>query len=216
VIARGLLLDLYDTLVWTDWGDLGVRLARLIGVDPGRLVAAYGATSAARGRGHYGGIAGDFGAVVAACGVSVDDAMLAGFTDELATFRRQNVHVYDDTLPFLRRARAAGTRIAIVSNCDHATRPVVDALGLEREVDAVLLSCEVAALKPDPAIFNEALRRIDLGAADCLFVDDQPRYLDGAAALGIRPVRIERDNIPSAPPDADDRHPVIRGLDQLR
>jgi len=207
-----LLLDLYETLVWTDWGALSDRMTSRLGVEMPVLLAAFEATSALRGTGHYGSVAGDFGAILAACSLPAPD----GFIDELAAetvdYLRNNVHLYDDVLPVVRRLRAAGTRVALVSNCDHATRPIVDALGLEAEVDAVLLSCEVGSAKPDPAIFREALRRLDAQPAGSVFVDDQNRFLDGAAALGIRPVRIARNRTPFA--SAGD-HPVIGSLEEL-
>ncbi len=106
---------------------------------------------------------------------------------------RRGVHLYDDTLPALRELRGRGMRTAIVSNCDHFTRPAVDALGLEDEVDTVLLSFEVGAMKPDAPIYEEALRRLAVDADQAIFVEDQADYCDGAEALGIRALRIERE-----------------------
>ena len=58
------------------------------------------------------------------------------------------------------RCAERGVPTALVSNCSHNTRPIVDRLGLEREFDAVILSFEVGAMKPDPAIYREALARL--------------------------------------------------------
>ncbi|MEW6719041.1 MAG: HAD family phosphatase [Thermodesulfobacteriota bacterium] len=55
--------------------------------------------------------------------------------------------------------------------------------------DAVTLSFEVGALKPDPAIYRDALRKLSLPPEECVFIDDIPEYADGAAALGIRGIR---------------------------
>jgi len=121
------------------------------------------------------------------------------------------VHLYDDTLPALRELRGRGMRTAIVSNCDHFTRPAVDALGLEDEVDTVLLSFEVGAMKPDAPIYEEALRRLAVDADQAVFVEDQADYCEGAEALGIRALRIEREG---RDPDPE-RHPVIGDLRAL-
>ena len=45
------------------------------------------------------------------------------------------MHLWDDSIPTLRELRARGLRTAIVSNCDHATRPIVDDLGLAFSAD---------------------------------------------------------------------------------
>jgi len=209
-----LLVDLYDTIVWGDWPRLSGHLAGRLGVDIVTLRVGLEATHAGRSTGRYGSVAGDLAAVAEACGMVTREPFLSELVTDVVGFLQQNVHLYDDVLPVLRRLRSSGTRVALVSNCDHATRPVVDALGLEREVDSVLLSCEVGSAKPDAGIFLEALRRLQVAADASAFVDDQPVYLDGAAALGIRTFRIVRDPARRGA-SKDDTHPVIADLTQL-
>lgn len=55
--------------------------------------------------------------------------------------------------------------------------------------DAVTLSFEVGALKPEPEIYRDALRKLSLPPEACVFIDDIGRYAEGAAALGIRGIR---------------------------
>jgi putative hydrolase of the HAD superfamily len=54
--------------------------------------------------------------------------------------------------------------------------------------DVVVDSSEVGVRKPDPAIFRELLRRVELAPDRVAFVDDLPRNVHAAAALGIRAV----------------------------
>jgi putative hydrolase of the HAD superfamily len=82
----------------------------------------------------------------------------------------------------------------VVSNCDHATRPIVDELGLADEADAVLLSFEVGVAKPDAGIYRAALDALGAQPEGSVFVDDQAGYCDGAEALGIRSILILRDD----------------------
>jgi HAD superfamily hydrolase (TIGR01509 family) len=97
---------------------------------------------------------------------------------------------------------------------------VVDRLGLPEAFDAVVLSFEVASRKPDAAIYLEALARLGLRADDapeCLFVDDQAEYCDGAAAVGLQARLIIR---PEARPEegvsVDSRgHVVITSLTDI-
>jgi HAD superfamily hydrolase (TIGR01509 family) len=93
----------------------------------------------------------------------------------------------------MRELHRRGLATAIVSNCDHSTRAVVERLGLYDEVNVVILSFEVGAAKPSPEIYRRALWWLNVEAGDALFVDDQAGYCDGAAALGIRTVLIVRD-----------------------
>ena len=55
--------------------------------------------------------------------------------------------------------------------------------------DAVTLSFEVGALKPEPEIYLDALRKLSLPPEECVFIDDIGKYAEGAAAVGIRGIR---------------------------
>ena len=112
----------------------------------------------------------------------------------MKAFAENGVHLWEDSLPTLRALRARGLRTAIVSNCDHSTRPIVDELGLEQEADAVLLSFEVGVAKPDAGIYRAALDALDARPEQAVFVDDQAWYCEGAEAIGIRSFVIVRDD----------------------
>lgn len=50
---------------------------------------------------------------------------------------------------------------------------------------AVTLSYRVRALKPDPAIYADAVGRLGLRPAECAYVDDIPAYAEGATRAGL-------------------------------
>jgi HAD superfamily hydrolase (TIGR01509 family) len=49
----------------------------------------------------------------------------------------------------------------------------------------IVMSCEIGYAKPEPEFFQITLARAGQPAAECLFVDDKPYYLAGAAAVGL-------------------------------
>jgi 2-haloacid dehalogenase len=55
----------------------------------------------------------------------------------------------------------------------------------------VLVSGEVGLMKPDPAIFELAMRRFGLQPRDALFVDDMQDNIDAGAAAGLHTHRFE-------------------------
>src|SRR6185437_2239642 len=87
---------------------------------------------------------------------------LAESVDDLvAAYRRtQADHYAPDpaVIEPLRRLRAAGWRIAVVTNGAPVQHRKVDRAGLTDLVDTVWVSSEVGSAKPDPAIFLEACR----------------------------------------------------------
>ncbi len=102
------------------------------------------------------------------------------------------------TLTFL---RARGLRLAVVSNFDQRLRAVLGHVGLAEHFEHVVLSSEEGADKPDARIFQLALAKLGVTAAETLHVGDEPAKDGGAETLGVRVFHLERPG---------------RGLDALR
>jgi 2-haloacid dehalogenase len=64
-----------------------------------------------------------------------------------------------------------------------------------RVLRGVVVSGEEGVAKPSPEVFRRLLARFGLDAASCLFVDDSPRNVEAAAALGFA---VERFTTPAA------------------
>lgn len=93
---------------------------------------------------------------------------------------------YADAVEVLRALRERGVATALVSNVGFDLRPVLDGLGLLSWLDAVVLSYEVGAIKPEPGIFAAALDALGgVAPGDALMVGDHAAD-GGAVALGIR------------------------------
>jgi putative hydrolase of the HAD superfamily len=188
------LLDLYDTLVWSDWPELRALIERRAGVSSRQLLDAFDQTRSARAVGTYGSMEADLGVVLSAAGLPPDHALVRDLAALITGFLQTGVHLWDDSLPLLRELRSRGIQTAIVSNCDHGTRPVVERLRLPDEADAVVLSFEVGSAKPDPGIYQTALDALGARPEEAVFVDDQTAYCDGAEVLGIRSLLILRND----------------------
>ena len=210
------LFDLYDTFVWSRWGELSDHLAGRLGVDRNGLHAAYSATRPARSTGEYGSAHGDMAAVVAAAGVEPETSLI----QELTSYEREflangGITLYEDSVEVAAELRERGVKTALVSNCSHSTIAVVEQLGLADVLDAVVLSVTAGVAKPDAGIYRAALDGVggtEPGRA--IFVDDQIRYCDGAAALGIDTRLIVRPSSNPAEGIASDTngHAVIADL----
>lgn len=210
------LIDLYDTLAWSEWPSLRALIQEQVGLEESELVRAFVRSRPARSVGTFEGVEGDLSATLREAGVRDDPTLVGRLVELERTFLETGVHLYQDALPVLRELRRRGRRTAVVSNCSHSTRPVVDRLGLAAEVDAVILSFEVRVAKPDPGIYRAALDALDAHPSEAVFVDDQADYCDGASALGISTLLIHREN---AAPDEGvsdpGAHPVINDLRAL-
>ena len=89
------------------------------------------------------------------------------------------------TLALIAELHAGGTRLAILSNAgfDFASGFRYSPMG--GYFERVFVSAELAALKPDPAIYREVAEELGITPAEMIFIDNKRVNTDAAAALGI-------------------------------
>ena len=102
---------------------------------------------------------------------------------------------YPDSAPTLRILRERGLLTGLISNMDTGGDELVAKLGLAGLFHVAVTSREMPArLKPDPAIFRSALSKAGVHAREAIHVGDQlSSDIQGALAVGIRPVLLDRD-----------------------
>ncbi len=57
--------------------------------------------------------------------------------------------------------------------------------------DGIVVSGEVGLIKPDPAIFELLLARVERPAGECLFIDDNLANVQAAGRLGFQTIRFQ-------------------------
>lgn len=72
-------------------------------------------------------------------------------------------------------AARAGIKTCVVSNFDTRLRPIMDGLGLSRLFDAIVISAEVGAEKPNPVIFEAACAVLGVKPWEAVHVGDDRR-----------------------------------------
>ena len=92
----------------------------------------------------------------------------------------------------LELVRRAGLRAGVISNSNGSVRASLQALGLAPYLDFVLDSGEVGFEKPDPRIFELALARAGIAAAEAVHVGDLYSIdVRGARAGGLHAVLLD-------------------------
>jgi putative hydrolase of the HAD superfamily len=84
--------------------------------------------------------------------------------------------------------RSQGVKLAVLSNTIEPHARALRAAGVYDGFDYVLLSHELGMRKPDRAIYQLALQRLQAQPESTLFVDDDPVNVEAAEALGMRGV----------------------------
>jgi putative hydrolase of the HAD superfamily len=96
-------------------------------------------------------------------------------------------HVFADVLPALSALKSRGLKLAVVSNWDDRLRPLLNRLNLGSHFQAMVISCEVGALKPDRAMFGCACQALGITRAETLHVGDSLEMdVRGAQAAGLQ------------------------------
>jgi len=97
------------------------------------------------------------------------------------------IELYDDAVETIRALKAAGLRIGILTNGpSELQRRKLRLIGIEEEVDAVAVSEEIGATKPDPEAYRRAVAMLGLEPGEVAMVgDDIENDVAGALAAGL-------------------------------
>ena len=151
----------------------------------------------------------------AGLGLPAGDA--TAVADRYSRVRLDAMHLLPGATETLSALRAAGMRLALLTNGDGETqRWKIGRFDLEGWFDTILVEGEVGFGKPDPRIFELALARLaGTAAATCMVGDNLEWDVAGPQRLGIRGVWIDRGGagVPAGAAVAPWR--VIAGVSQL-
>lgn len=104
---------------------------------------------------------------------------------------------FEDAEPALRALRGAGLRLVAASNWDCSLPEALEGAGLLGLLDGVVSSAVAGAAKPDPALFEAALRVAGCDAPAALHVGDSlENDLEGARRAGLGAVLLVRHGEP--------------------
>jgi 2-haloacid dehalogenase len=105
-------------------------------------------------------------------------------------------HAIEGSVEILADVRAAGYRVAALSNWSAETYPLMrqrfDFLGW---FDRIVLSGDERCIKPDPQIYQILLDRLAQPAHECLFIDDSEKNVVAAREMGIRAIHFRSPEV---------------------
>jgi HAD superfamily hydrolase (TIGR01509 family) len=119
-------------------------------------------------------------------GRSIGDAKEASFRE-----RASELEPLPGLLDFVERGRERGMSIALVTNAPgENVEAILLALKLRGSFDTVVLADEVEAVKPDPAPYRAALRKLGVPAEEALAFEDSVSGISSSVAAGVPTVGI--------------------------
>jgi beta-phosphoglucomutase len=94
---------------------------------------------------------------------------------------------------WLRRLHARAWKQAIASSAPlQNVEVMLQALGVGREIDAIVGAEDVTAGKPDPQVFLKAAAKLDVPVDRCVIVEDAAVGIEAARRAGIKCIGVSR------------------------
>ena len=129
-------------------------------------------------------------------GFSVDarNGIVAGTTNAFCKGFMEYVRIDEQTVEVLRKLQRK-YKLGIVSNfaIPECVVKLLETHGLDKFFDVVVVSAAVNKRKPSPEIFQQALEKLGVNAAETVFVGDTvDADIKGAKDTGIKTIYIER------------------------
>lgn len=98
---------------------------------------------------------------------------------------RSWISVEPGTVDLLERLHRGGTRIALLSNAGFDYSSPFRFSPMAQVFERMFVSAEMLSLKPDPEIYLEVARELEVEPQQLIFVDNKLVNVEGATALGI-------------------------------
>jgi len=182
---RGLILDYGEVLCHQPAPGMFERMAQVARMDVETLTARYYQERRPYDRGDLNSA--DYWLKVVSGSVPLDER-------SIESLRQLDVEMWSDVnremTEWLRQARAAGIRTAVLSNMHrdmaaYARRSFV----WLRDQDHVTLSCEVRMVKPEPGIYKSCVCGLGLLPAEACFIDDREENVEAARKSGLTAIQ---------------------------
>jgi HAD superfamily hydrolase (TIGR01549 family) len=101
--------------------------------------------------------------------------------------------LFDDVVPTLKSVRERKLTIGLLTNLDRDMAAMCRDLGIGNYINVIVTSGEIGVDKPDPRIFQAALNRAAVNAAEAVLVGDQYKNdILGAQGVGMKAMLIDR------------------------
>jgi putative hydrolase of the HAD superfamily len=189
--VRGVIFDLFHTLTGreSEWSDLPWT-SDVLGIDRGRWDELLTVHSRWRLTGEQRDPYEIVRTLAHAADPAIpDDRIREALRVRIQRFRDSLMRVPDENVQTLKRLRAAGLRLGLISNADVMEVEAWSDCRLAPLFDAAIFSCAVGCVKPEPAIYARCLEALALPASECLFAGDgSSNELDGAKTVGLTTV----------------------------
>jgi len=100
---------------------------------------------------------------------------------------------YDDVKEVIPRLKNK-YKMAVVSDAWPSLENVFIDADMKKYFETIVISTQIGTLKPDPKMYETAIKSLDVNNSDAIFIDDNINNCLGAERLGIKSILMSREN----------------------
>ena len=144
-------------------------------------------------------------------GIKADEKLVLGLLGKMQQMEMKLVP-FDDVEPVLTELRNKGVILGLISNIERDMTSLLADTGLQSLLQVVVTSLDAGFSKPQPEIFQEALKQAGVKASEALYVGDQYQVdVGGANNAGMKGILLDRGGYFAEVTDC----PRIQSLNQV-
>jgi putative hydrolase of the HAD superfamily len=129
-----------------------------------------------------------------------DERLASDLADRFCVERRARHQVFDDAAKALNRLKESYSLAVVTNGAACLQREKLAASGLSDYFEAVVVSADIGAAKPDAAMFEHALSQLGVEATQAVMVGDSiAKDVEGAIATGLQAILLNRTGRPTPP-----------------
>ncbi len=194
---KAVFFDLYDTLVYADRRLLENKLkwcAEVCGVPLKLFSEAWKSLVVERNLGKFPEAEDRVRAILRLLNAKEHQTLIDRIVEAEHNFLKYGIFLFDDAIDTLKYLLKKDLKVGLVSNASPSVRVVLQNCKIDEYMNCTIISSDVGYRKPDPRIYQVAMKVLEVNASDCLFVGDgNDGELDGAHKLGMNTIWINRE-----------------------
>jgi len=199
---KAVIFDLFGTLVCNislqENRRMLIKMASVLSINPDAFIQLWFETADERMKGIMKNCQENIEYICRQVGTPIEDTKIELATQIRFDMIQSEIVPRADAIEVLSCLKSEGYKTGLISNCSHEGTIVWESTPLPALLDVVVLSCSVGLQKPDPRIYQIAVKQLEIEPQGCLYIDDIGIFGAGAASVGMHPVLIRDPDEDSA------------------
>ncbi len=190
---KAVIFDFFGTLVpnfsFKEHTAVLRKMAKTVGAPVDPFVNQWLATYDQRAKGFFKTIESNIKAICSGYNLSPSDTACSKAAELRFNYEQEQIKPRPSALATLKALRNHGYKLGLISDCSSELPIIWKETVFSPLFDCTLFSSLIGIRKPDPLIYLQAAKQLNVQCSACLYIGDGgSQELSGAAAVGMHPL----------------------------